>query len=390
MDSSWKTVSIGDVCDAIYDGPHATPRKTTDGPIFLGISNLQNGQINLSDAKHLSEEDFIKWTRRVTPKENDIVFSYETRLGEAALVPNGLRFCLGRRMALMRPNTNKVVPRFLLYAFRGPEFQQTLRERTVYGSTVDRIPLIEFPSFPISLPSIPEQHAIAEILGALDDKIELNRRMNRTLESMARAVFRQWFVESEEVGNWENGNLGDIADNIRRSVHPDEIESETPYIGLEHMPRGSIALSEWDRASKVMSNKYLFKQNEFLFGKLRPYFHKVGIAPLDGVCSTDILVITQKEEDFFGVVLGHISSVELISYTSAASTGTKMPRTSWSDIARYEITLPPKGRAKEFSDFIKPVLNLIQSNIFQSRTLASLRDTLLPKLMKGEVRVSAL
>ena len=137
MENEWKNTSIGNVCEAIYDGPHATPKKTHEGPIFLGISNLQNGQIDLSDAEHLSEEDFIKWTRRVTPRENDIVFSYETRLGEAALVPSDLKFCLGRRMALMRPKTSKVVPRFLLYAYLSPEFQQTLRARTVrfLGST---------------------------------------------------------------------------------------------------------------------------------------------------------------------------------------------------------------------------------------------------------------
>jgi len=154
------------------------------------------------------------------------------------------------------------------------------------------------------------------------------------------------------------------------------------------MPLGSIALSEWGTASEVMSNKYLFKQDEFLFGKLRPYFHKVGVAPLDGVSSTDILIVTPKEEDYYGVVLGHISSVELINFTTAASTGTKMPRTNWSDIARYEIALPPRERAKEFSIFMKSVVQLIQSNIMEARTLGNIRDILLPKLMSGEIVVS--
>lgn len=240
---------------------------------------------------------------------------------------------------------------------------------------------------PVFFPPLPEQRAIAGILGALDDKIELNRRMNRTLESMARAVFRQWFVEDEEIGDWEIGKLGDVAENIRRSANADEIEPETHYIGLEHMPRGSIALSEWGNASELASNKFIFKEGEFLFGKLRPYFHKVGIAPIDGVCSTDILVIAPKSPEWYGFVLGHISSVELINYTNAASTGTKMPRTNWTDIAHYEVVIPPMKLAKDYNEIFLPMAQRIRANIKESRTLASLRDSLLPRLMRGEVRV---
>lgn len=240
----------------------------------------------------------------------------------------------------------------------------------------------------ITLPEFRKAKKIVSILSALDDKIELNRQANATLEAMAQSIFREWFVDGEDIDDWEVGKLGDIAENIRRSVQPSEIEPDTPYIGLEHMPRKSIALSEWDTASDVMSNKYQFKQDEFLFGKLRPYFHKVGVAPLDGVSSTDILVVAPKEDDYYGVVLGHISSVDLINHTTAASTGTKMPRTNWSDIARYEIALPPKERAKQFSGFMKSVVQLIQSNIMEARTLASIRDILLPKLMSGEIEVS--
>lgn len=246
----------------------------------------------------------------------------------------------------------------------------------------ENLQLLEIP-----LPDFGKAKTIVSILSALDDKIELNRQTNATLEAIAQSIFREWFVDGEDIDDWEVGKLGDIAENIRRSVQPSEIEPDTPYIGLEHMPRKSIALSEWDTASEVMSNKYQFKQDEFLFGKLRPYFHKVGVAPLDGVSSTDILVVTPKEDDYYGVVLGHISSVDLIKHTAAASTGTKMPRTNWSDIARYEIALPPKERAKQFSGFMKSVVQLIQSNIMEARTLANIRDTLLPKLMSREIEV---
>ncbi len=195
----WREVALGEFVE-IYDGPHATPKKTASGPVFLGISNLNNGRLNLAQTNHLSEVDFKRWTRRVTPQKDDIVFSYETRLGEAALIPPNLRCCLGRRMGLLRPKRDNIDSRFLLYAFLGKRFQETLRSRTVHGSTVDRILLTEMGSFPIELPlDIEEQRAIAHVLGTLDDKIELNRRMNQTLEEMARALFKSWFVDFDPV-----------------------------------------------------------------------------------------------------------------------------------------------------------------------------------------------
>jgi type I restriction enzyme, S subunit len=101
MTDAWREVPLGELVE-IYDGPHATPPKTQSGPVFLGISNLAQGRLDLSNTEHLSEEDFQLWTRRVTPTAGDIVFSYETRLGEATLLPSGLRCCLGRRMGLLR------------------------------------------------------------------------------------------------------------------------------------------------------------------------------------------------------------------------------------------------------------------------------------------------
>jgi type I restriction enzyme S subunit len=229
-----------------------------------------------------------------------------------------------------------------------------------------------------------EQRAIAGVLGALDDKMELNRRMNETLEAIAKAEFRRMMEEGGETGT-----LGDIAENPKRAVDPSEIDAQTPYIGLEHMPRRSIALGEWGTAGDLESGKARFHRGEILFGKLRPYFHKVGVAPLDGVCSTDILTIVPKKPAWFGLVLGHLSSKELIDHTDACSTGTKMPRASWSDIARYEIALPPEPVAAKLTGMIQPLVERIIANIHESQTLAGLRDALLPKLLSGAVRVRA-
>ena len=178
-----------------------------------------------------------------------------------------------------------------------------------------------------------------------------------------------------------------VADNPRRGVTPNDINQNTPYIGLEHMPRNSITLGEWGLAQDVTSNKFRFYQGEILFGKLRPYFHKVGVAVQDGVCSTDILVIVPKYAEWYSFVLAHVSSDEFVQYTDGTSTGTKMPRTNWSDMKAYKIVLPPKNIAEHFNKIVQGMVEAIQSNIIQSHTHISIRDTLLPKLLSGELRV---
>jgi type I restriction enzyme S subunit len=281
---------------------------------------------------------------------------------------------------------SKCEVRFIEYMFR--HLRRKIQHEAT-GSVQDNINLETLNSLEIPLPPLAEQRAIAGVLGALDDKIELNRRMNETLEALAQALFQNWFVNAAAIKlpkGWREGKLCDVTENPRRGIQPDQIQSGTPYIGLEHMPRRCIALSDWGHADELESNKFEFHRGEILFGKLRPYFHKVGVAPVDGVCSTDILVVSPKEREWFGFVLGHVSSVGLVNHTNAASTGTKMPRANWNDIARFEVALPPKSLAAEFTDLIRPMIDRIIANIHESRTLAELRDVLLPKLLSGELR----
>ena len=183
----------------VYDGPHATPEKIDEGPYFLSISSLEKGALDLSKSAHISETDFVKWTKRVTPEEGDLLFSYETRLGDAALMPAGIVGCLGRRMGLLRPNREKVIPEYLLYAYLSPEFQEIIRANTVHGATVDRIALKDMSSFSIRIPPLADQERVVSVLSSQDKKIQLNRQINQTLEAMAQAIFQSWFVDFDPV-----------------------------------------------------------------------------------------------------------------------------------------------------------------------------------------------
>ena len=226
--------------------------------------------------------------------------------------------------------------------------------------------------------------------GGSDWTVERARAYLDGMGPSIAALFPDRFVNSElgEIpAGWGVGKLGDVAEHPRRGVQPNDINLETPYIALEHMPKRCIALSEWDTAAGVGSNKYEFRRGEFLFGKLRPYFHKVGIAPVGGVCSTDIVVVTPNANLWSSFILFCISSDEFVAYTNQASTGTRMPRTSWKTMEQFEICLPTESMAALFQEIAQPMLDRIVANCHEARTLAILRDTLLPKFISGEIRV---
>jgi type I restriction enzyme S subunit len=176
--SEGKEVAIGEVAE-IFDGPHATPKTVDEGPVFLGISALQDGVINLGETRHVTSEDFRKWTRRVRPQARDVVFSYETRLGQAAIIPEHLECCLGRRMGLVRLDHRQVTPRFFVYQYISPPYRSFLQSKTVRGATVDRLSLKEFPSFPIWLPQLDTQERVA---AGLDEFKEETQRLATVYE----------------------------------------------------------------------------------------------------------------------------------------------------------------------------------------------------------------
>jgi len=265
----------------------------------------------------------------------------------------------------------------------------------------------------IRVPPLPEQKRISAVLGALDDKIELNRKMNKTLEAMAQAIFKSWFVDFEPFRNggmvdslpapnasarqagelgpipkgWKVGRVGDIASNYRQTVKPEEQEEGTPYIGLADMPMRCIALDSWGVAGDATSAKARYQSGDILFGKLRSYFKKVGVAPTDGVCSSDILVVRPKQEMWFGYTLGILTYDAFIDFTSTVSTGTRMPRVNWKAMSGYWVAIPPVEISEKFNVFVAALVKRIQSNILENRNLAELRNTLLPKLISGEIRV---
>ena len=153
------------------------------------------------------------------------------------------------------------------------------------------------------------------------------------------------------------------------------------------MPRDNVGLDTWENSNKLKSNKFKFETNQILFGKLRPYFKKVGISPINGICSTDILVLNSKDTSWLEFLLFTVSSYDFIEYASQSTTGTKMPRTDWDYMKKYKIIFPPLTKVLKFHVIIKKLIEMMRKNIFEIKTLTKTRDILLPKLMSGEIRV---
>ncbi len=164
---TWKTTTLGEVA-RVFDGPHATPKKTVAGPWYLSISSLKDGRVDLTESAHLSEDEYPTWIRRVAPRVGDTLFSYETRVGQAAYWDTDEPAALGRRMGLLRPNVELVHPRFLTLLYLGPQFQKLIQAKTVKGSTVDRIPIANMASWEVIIPSLNEQAEIVRQVDAFD------------------------------------------------------------------------------------------------------------------------------------------------------------------------------------------------------------------------------
>ena len=388
--SEWRECKLGEIAE-IFDGPHATPKKTTKGEIFLGISNINNGRIDTSALEYLSEEDYKRWTKRVEPRENDILFSYETKLGEAAIIPEGFQCCLGRRMGLLRPKLDYVEPKFLLYYYLGPEFQTVIKERTVFGTTVDRIPLIDLPQFPVYIPLLPEQRAIASVLSCLDDKIDLLRRENKTLEAMAETLFRQWFVEKVD----ENtiGKIVDLVDfNPSRRLSKGTV---APYLEMANVSSQFFCPDEW--YYREYSSGMKFINGDTLFARITPCLENgksafVTFLEKDqvGWGSTEFIVMRSKGNlhPLFSYAL--VRNKDFRDYAESCLAGSSgRQRIEIEHLMDYEIAIPTEQAILEFNQQMSTIAPKLHGNFLQIHTLEKTRNLLLPKLMTGAIRVEA-
>jgi type I restriction enzyme, S subunit len=406
-----------DTLETLIDYRGKTPVKTTTGIPLITAKIIKGGRIE-RPTEFIAADNYDSWMRRGIPKAGDVVLTVEAPLGEVAQLGHE-KVALAQRVVTLRGKQGVLDSTYLLYLLQSDELQQKLRARAS-GSTVVGIKQSELRKVIVRLPDEGVQKDIASILKSLDAASFNLEHQNTALEAIAQRLFRSWFVDFDPVhakvaGNvpeamsselaslfssefvegkhgripkgWRHGTIGDIAVNSRAQAKAGQIPANTPYVGLEHVPRRSLSLTSWGSSNELESGKFFFNKDDVLFGKLRPYFHKVVLSPTSGVCSTDILVIRPKSDEWLGFLCLHIYSSAFIQNATQLSDGARMPRTNWSNTANYKVVLPPNYLAKEYQRIVEPFFCLIHENILCIRRLAELRDHLLPRLISGKLSI---
>lgn len=395
-----KSRPIQEYCLGIFDGPHATPKESHDGPIFLGIKNItEDGRLDLSEIRHVSEDEYPKWTRRVTPQPGDVVFTYEATLHRYAIIPEGFRGCLGRRVALVRPNPGQVDSRYLLYYFLSREWRNIVESSVITGATVDRVPLEKFPNFPAALPSLDVQQRIADILSAYDDLIENNRRRMALLEEAARQLHREWFVHLRFPGRehtriatgvpegWKRRRLSDVAEINRESL-PGSYDGEIEYIDISSVTPNSInETTRYDFKDAPSRARRVVKHGDIIWSCVRPNRRSSAVIwrPASNlIASTGFAVITPVKVPTTFLYQATTTDA-FVGYLESHARGAAYPAVVAGDFARAEILIPGPGLLEAFNGHAEPFLSQIHILTLQIARLRSARDLLLPRLMIGEI-----
>jgi len=373
----------------------------------------------------ITREDFVEWTRKAKPSAHDIVLSRRCNPGETAFVPAGLEFALGQNLVLLRADGTKVYPPFLRWLVRGPEWWEQIGNFLNVGAVFDSLKCADVPNFQLRIPPLGEQRAIAHILGTLDDKIELNRRMNETLEAMARAVFKSWFVDFDPVrakaegrepslpkplsdlfpGSFEDSELGEIpkgweVDSILAQAKL--LSGGTPKTSREEYWGGNIAWASAKDVSQCGQVFLLTTERTITVRGLEESATQL-LSALTAVvvargATTGRMVLFGREMAMNQTCYGIASKTEApfalycqlrhgIDELVHAAHGSVFETITTSTFEKSRFVLPPESVLRVFERTVSPFFRRILLTTEESRTLAALRDTLLPKLISGELRV---
>lgn len=386
--NNWEEVELGSIADVVLGGTPSTAIPEywipeIDWVTAKDISETATAKIYKTE-RMISKLGLEKSPAKVLPPLTTVIIARGATMGKCRM--------LGRAMALNQTCYGMIArekyadPIFLYYYLSNLyEYFRAMAHGTVFDTVIGS----GLRALKVNLPPIPEQCAIAGVLGALDDKIELNRRMNRTLESMARAVFRRWFVEAEEVEGWKEKGLDDIADflnGLALQKFPPDGDHYLPVIKIAQLRKNNT--SDADKASVSLPPEYIVEDGDVLFswsGSLEVVIWCGG----KGALNQHLFRVTSDKYPkwfYYFWIKHHLPDFQEI----AAGKATTMGHIQRHHLREARVLVPSEKDLQEMDKVMSPLLDKLIANSLESRTLASLRDALLPKLMRGEVRVSEL
>ena len=420
-------MSLREAGVSLIDCEHRTPPASEDGYPYVGIPQVKDGRIDPNGARCIGQGHYREWTRRAKPQPFDIVLSRRCNPGETGFVsPGFVEFALGQNLVLLRSDGKKVFKPFLRWLVRSPRWWAEVSKFINVGAVFDSLKCADIPGFQLPIPTPFEQRTIAHILGTLDDKIELNRRMNETLEAMARALFQSWFVDFDPVrAKMEDRDTGlpqDIGD-----LFPDRlVDSEMGEIpegwGIGSLadaiqllsggtPKTAVA-SYWNGSIPWYTPRDAPGQGDVFVLNTQRTISQAGVDnSATKVLPARTTVISARGTVGRLACLGRPMAMNQTCYGIRGAGGYKEFFTYWlvrdaveelrcrthgtvfDTITRQTFAfvrshLPPVDVVAAFESIVEPIMERILSHRQEALTLAALRDTLLPKLMSGEIQLA--
>ncbi|WP_404968858.1 restriction endonuclease subunit S [Staphylococcus aureus] len=303
-------------------------------------------------------------------------------------------------------NETKVLPKFLYYKLSMIDFNYYNEGTTIPSLRTETLYRIK-----LDLPHLSTQKKVINILGTIDNKIEINKKIIANLEELSQTLFKRWFVDFEfpdENGNpykssggemvgselgeipkeWQVVKLEMLIDNVKDRINAKSVSSNFPYVPIDLIPKRKLTFYNYKDGKEAKSSLIKFKRNDILLGNMRVYFHRVCLAPFEGVTRNTVFTLRPKDERYTYYLINLINKDEFIEYASNNSKGSTMPYAVWEGVLdKIKVIKPPLNYLNQFNSKIKSNFELSISLLKQNRKLAILRDTLLPKLMSGEIEI---
>lgn len=379
---------LSEVMELIGGGtPKTTISEYWNGSIpWLSVKDFNNDfRYVYSTEKTITELGLQNSSTKLLQK-GDVIISARGTVGEIATIPYPMAFnqsCYG-----LRAKKDIVTSDFLYYLIK---HNVSVLKRNTHGSVFDTITRDTFENIEVDIPSIEAQNQIAGILSAIDDKIALNSSINCNLEQQAQALFKSWFVDFEPFGgikpeSWKMGTLADICEYSKDKVNIDELSLETYYSTENMQPNRQGALP----ASSLPAIKQTTAcgKGNVLISNIRPYFKKILYCYSDCGCSSDVLCFVPRKNNWSAFLYCTLYADKFFSYMVSGAKGTKMPRGDKQQIMMYPICIPENEYLNRFNNIVSEMLETVNTNRTENKALTGIRDTLLPKLMNGEIDVS--
>lgn len=388
MTYEWNHSTINDVCVLVTDGSHSSPKSVNDGKYMVSVKDFTDYGFDFASCRMISNDDYETLKRNgCVPQIDDILIGKDgVRFFEDIIIYRQReKPALLSSIAILRCDKSKILPDFLYYVLRTPSFRQDVKDNYGSGSAIPRIILKDFKRMMVSYPSLEKQQAIISVLTAIDSKIQANTEINDNLADLLQTIYQDRF--GNDILAVNQGVLSDICSYSRDKVAVSELNVST-YFSTENMLSEKAGSTE-ATSLPTTSQTTACHKGDTLISNIRPYFKKIVYCEGNCGCSTDVLCFTPSQPRYSTYLFSTLYADKFFAFMVAGSKGTKMPRGDKQQIMTYPVVLPPEEELAGFNTIASPLLKQIYSNRAENKRLSILRDTLLPKLMSGEIDVSA-